>query len=1464
MKGGIAMIKRFYMKMSLLMSLFLILQLGAPSMNALAADTSTMLPPSNLSVQILTPDDAKLMWSSVYGATGYNVYGIIDGQLILLGSTKTTYYTVNDLPEGSYRYVVSTLNGTDESGPCAPVSVDIVYPTMAAPATLTYSMQNGNDAVLNWGASQYAESYNVYEVKPDGQTTLVTSATGLTYKLVNMPVGTYKYVVSSVNSKYGESSPSTAVQFEVIYPAMLAPSTFTSTMSNVNDVNLRWSAVTYATGYKIYQVIGAEKVLKDTVTGTSVSYTRLLEGDYVYEIHSYSDRFGESTDSKQVSIAVATVTMVAPSSFTYKIQNANDIVLTWGAVTNATSYKLYQIIDGQKVLKSTATGTTITYTNMPAGNYNYEIHSYSDRFGESTDSKQVSIAVATATMVAPGNFTYKIQNGNDIVLTWGAVTNATGYKLYQIIDGQKALKSTVTGTTVTYTNMPAGNYNYEVNSYSDRFGESAEGSQITFTLDPVTMVPPSNLTANIQNVNDIVLTWETAPNANNYKVYQITDGGKVLKSTVTGTTVSYTKMPANDYSYEVHAVSTRFGESLEGSQVSVSVGSLEIAPPSNLSYTIKNGNDIVLTWGPLVDANSYKVYQVTNGQKVLKSTVSGTAVTYVNLPAGDYAYEVHSYSTRFGQSQESSAIAITVVRPVMAPPTNFVQKIQSATKFTLSWDAALYASSYKVYQIVNGQKILKNTSTSTSAVFLNMFPGEYTFEVHAYSSRFGESVDGTMLTMTLNGQTMQEPINPSFSITSGNNITLKWTAVPYANSYKIYQIIDGQKVLKSTITGTGVVYSNMPEGDYQFVLHSYSTLLGESPDGVELTFSLTFPTMQAPASFVLKVQNGNDVVLTWATVPYASTYKVYELIDGQEVLKTTVTTLSVLLSNVESGNHIYVVHSVSSRFGESQEGAQVSATLQDVTMSPPTNLTYSISNGNDITLRWNASAYANNYKIYQVVGGEKVLKSTVTGTAFSNIKMPAGNYSYEVYSYSTRFGESSQASTVDFGLVWPGVQAPILKGDIFNANNITLSWPAVTWANEYRIYEVKGNERQLLYKGNIISYKLYNLTEDTHYYEVTAYNTRFGESAPSNRLVENIVYPIMQSPVANLKVLSATSVKISWDFVVYANGYNIYEIIDGQPVLLVKNLNNLSYTLSDLSYVDHEYIVTSFSNSFGESEPSNKVIAKLIVDTEPPVTTANAPNSWTNQNPIAVTLSATDNETGVAGTYYAINDGVFIVGTSVMIEDEGVTKLSFYSVDKVGNIEKPKTIYVKIDKTAPAVTMDLQEEYKLGTMLPISFLASDAMSGIADTKMTVYVPNDATGQVVHNGTDFLLDKPGVYQVTVTATDAAGLTTTIQKQFVVFITASIEVTPKVIKGNNGVFTVRAYLPNRTQGFDLNTATLNGVKALTSNNGYYNQAKLGQFKFERSQFNWTPSEMTVTLRCYVDGNLVIGQTTVQVQK
>ena len=98
------------------------------------------------------------------------------------------------------------------------------------------------------------------------------------------------------------------------------------------------------------------------------------------------------------------------------------------------------------------------------------------------------------------------------------------------------------------------------------------------------------------------------------------------------------------------------------------------------------------------------------------------------------------------------------------------------------------------------------------------------------------------------------------------------------------------------------------------------------------------------------------------------------------------------------------------------------------------------------------------------------------------------------------------------------------------------------------------------------------------------------------------------------------------------------------------------------------------------------------VDLTPPVTTAAVTagtlgtSGWYT-SPVTIGLSATDNLSNVAATYYSLNGGTtWTPGTSVAVSAQGTTTVSYYSVDYAGNTEAVGNFTVKIDTVAPTVT----------------------------------------------------------------------------------------------------------------------------------------------------------------------------------
>src|SRR5262249_432929 len=127
------------------------------------------------------------------------------------------------------------------------------------------------------------------------------------------------------------------------------------------------------------------------------------------------------------------------------------------------------------------------------------------------------------------------------------------------------------------------------------------------------------------------------------------------------------------------------------------------------------------------------------------------------------------------------------------------------------------------------------------------------------------------------------------------------------------------------------------------------------------------------------------------------------------------------------------------------------------------------------------------------------------------------------------------------------------------------------------------------------------------------------------------------------------------------------------------------------------------------------------VDQTSPQTTAVAnplPNTsgWNNTN-VTVTLSATDNQSGVDPTESNLNRaGWTPVSGPGAISTQGVHALQYRSVDKASNVESAQQLAVRIDKTSPVVSVTGASQgasYALGNVPTAACNTTDALSGVA-------------------------------------------------------------------------------------------------------------------------------------------------------
>ena len=157
----------------------------------------------------------------------------------------------------------------------------------------------------------------------------------------------------------------------------------------------------------------------------------------------------------------------------------------------------------------------------------------------------------------------------------------------------------------------------------------------------------------------------------------------------------------------------------------------------------------------------------------------------------------------------------------------------------------------------------------------------------------------------------------------------------------------------------------------------------------------------------------------------------------------------------------------------------------------------------------------------------------------------------------------------------------------------------------------------------------------------------------------------------------------------------------------------------------------------------------------PPVTTDDAPIGWVNQDTI-ITLNAVAGSAEVADTYYIVDDGEQQTGNSVVLSEEGVHTIVYWSVDKEGNVEQAHTVTVSIDKTAPEIQVVVPGEgsiYEDSGDLTLQYTLADVLSGVDSSKTTVTL--DGNPYELDNATPLYTLPLGQHTLIVSTTDLAG-------------------------------------------------------------------------------------------------------------
>ncbi|MGC4000224.1 MAG: chitobiase/beta-hexosaminidase C-terminal domain-containing protein [Anaeromyxobacter sp.] len=452
--------------------------------------------PQGVTASATSTSAIGLGWTAVTGATSYLVEKATaaTGPFTSAGTSAGTSLAVTGLASGTwYWFRVSAVNEAGSSTPSAVVSARTdgfvaTYTTMTLRGSMNAWATTSMTLVADytWQAQVTLAASTAYTYKYDasgawtsgqnwglGGTAGVAALNGSNIGYTTAAAGTYTFQFNDRTLAYTVSPPAATIP--------LAPTNVVPTPVSGTQIDLAWTASAGATSYTVNRGASSNGpfVVAGSPTTNRFSDTGLTPGQQYFYYLTASNAAGTSTGSVAVYVTTPTPP-AAPTGLAATVVSSSRIDLSWTAVTDATSYAVYQATAAAGPFTRVTTSTTAAASvTALAGSttYWFQVTALSTG-GESTASAPVSAKTPTPQWTS----TYPAMYLRGSMNSWGTTAMAlTANNTWQV-------SVTLTGgTTYTYKYDATGTWATGTNwgdTNADGIGE-AGGSNISY-LAPAT------------------------------------------------------------------------------------------------------------------------------------------------------------------------------------------------------------------------------------------------------------------------------------------------------------------------------------------------------------------------------------------------------------------------------------------------------------------------------------------------------------------------------------------------------------------------------------------------------------------------------------------------------------------------------------------------------------------------------------------------------------------------------------------------------------------------------------------------------------------------------------------------------------------------------------------------------------------------------------------------------------------
>ncbi|NQY63588.1 MAG: hypothetical protein HRT38_07590 [Alteromonadaceae bacterium] len=363
-----------------------------------------------------TTGSYTVSWGSSSGATSYSLRQSFNGgSWSTVASQTSTSKAFSGKSNGTYRYGIAACNSSGCSGYKYSSTFTVAKPTVpSAPGSITTPQSTNTNGIftISWSSSNYATSYTLRQSFNGGSWTAVSSS-GTSASFSGKTSGTYKYSVNACNtlgcSSYRDSSTFTVL----IKPSTPASINVPTGVDPDGAYTVSWSSSTRATSYTLRQSFngGGWTTITSSSSATSKALSGKTNGTYKYSVAACNSSGCSGYREGSTFTVLSSPTSISSPSKDYD----GTFTVSWGAVTNATSYLLQQKFGSTWATVYSGTSRSKTVSGLADGIYTYRvkacISSTCSTYLTGSNTTYVvhptlSLSISPSVLINPGSTTF--------------------------------------------------------------------------------------------------------------------------------------------------------------------------------------------------------------------------------------------------------------------------------------------------------------------------------------------------------------------------------------------------------------------------------------------------------------------------------------------------------------------------------------------------------------------------------------------------------------------------------------------------------------------------------------------------------------------------------------------------------------------------------------------------------------------------------------------------------------------------------------------------------------------------------------------------------------------------------------------------------------------------------------------------------------------------------------------------